>query len=104
MVMTASRSLPALPFDQPDVLAMPLTRRRLQGEPRIPRERKPTGDEAWLVARYAELKQLLGDSRLGRSHPDPEPAPRISASILFGGPAENYETEDADHARMRALL
>src|SRR5262249_57299599 len=27
----------------------------------------------------------------------------IGASVLFGGPAENFEPEDADHARMRAL-
>lgn len=102
--MTASRSLPSLPFEQPDLLAMPPMLRRLQAERPITRVRTPTGDEAWHVARYSELKQLLGDSRLGRSHPDPEHAPRISDSVLFGGPAENYETEDADHARMRALL
>ena len=102
--MTESRPLPTLPFEQPDVLAVPPLLRRLQAERPITRVRTPTGDEAWHVARHAELKQLLGDSRLGRSHPDPEHAPRISDSILFGGPAENYETEDADHARMRALL
>src|SRR5262249_61034265 len=81
----------------------PLLHRR-QAERPITRVRTPTGDGAWHVARYSELKQLLGDSRLGRSHPDPEHAPRISDSILFGGPAENYETEHADHARMRTLL
>jgi cytochrome P450 len=102
--MTASRPLPALPFEQPDALAVPPLLHRLQAERPITRVRTPTGDEAWYVARYSELKQLLGDGRLGRSHPDPEHAPRISDSILFGGPAENYETEDADHARMRALL
>lgn len=102
--MTASRPLPALPFEQPDALAVPPLLHRLQAERPITRVRTPTGDEAWYVARYSELKQLLGDSRLGRSHPDPEHAPRISDSILFGGPAENYKTEDADHARMRALL
>lgn len=102
--MTASRPLPTLPFEQPDVLAVPPLLHRLQAERPITRVRTSTGDEAWHVARYAELKQLLGDARLGRSHPDPEHAPRISDSILFGGPAENYETEDADHTRMRALL
>src|SRR5215831_4984677 len=102
--MTASRPLPALPFEQPDVLAVPPLLHRLQAERPITRVRTPTDDEAWHVARYSELKQLLGDSRLGRSHPDPEHAPRISDSILFGGPGENYETEHADHERMRALL
>src|SRR5215475_14503561 len=103
-VMSASRHLPALPFEQPDVLTVPPLLRRLQAERPITRVRTQAGDEAWHVARHAELKQLLGDSRLGRSHPDPEHAPRISDSILFGGPAENYETEATDHARMRVLL
>jgi cytochrome P450 len=95
---------PILPFEQPDLLAVPPLLRRLQAARPITRVRTPTGDEAWHVMRHAELKLLLGDGRLGRSHREPERAPRISDSILFGGPAENYETEHADHARMRALL
>jgi cytochrome P450 len=102
--MTASSHLPALPFEQPDLLAVPPLLRMLQAEAPITRVRTPTGDEAWHVTRYAELKQLLSDSRLGRSHPDPEHAPRISDSILFGGPGGNHDTEQADHERMRALL
>jgi cytochrome P450 len=97
-------ALPALPFDQPDPLTSPPLLRRLQAERPIARIRTPAGDTAWLVTRYADVKELLGDPRLGRSHPDPEHAPRISDSILFGGPMEPYETEHADHAQMRALL
>ena len=70
----------------------------------IARIRTPAGDHAWLVTRYAELKQLFTDPRLGRSHPDPEHAPRINDSVLLGGAVGDYATEDADHARMRALL
>ncbi|HEX6797710.1 MAG TPA: cytochrome P450 [Ktedonobacterales bacterium] len=102
--MTDANHLPALPFEQPGPLAVPPLLRALQAERPITRVRTPAGDEAWLVTRYTEVKQLLGDSRLGRSHPDPEHAPRISDSILFGGPMEPYETEQADHAQMRALL
>ena len=102
--MTDTNPLPALPFEQSSPLAVPPLLRILQAERPITRVRTPVGDEAWLVTRYAEVKQLLGDSRLGRSHPDPEHAPRISDSILFGGPMERYETEQADHAQMRALL
>ena len=96
--------LPALPFEQPALLSIAPLLRALQAERPITRVRTPAGDEAWLVTRYAEVKELLGDRRLGRSHPDPEHAPRISDSILFGGPMERYETEQADHAQMRALL
>src|SRR5215471_12505096 len=95
---------PSMPFDQPDLLTMSPVVRRLQAECPIARVRTLTGDEAWMVTRYAELKQLFGERRLGRSHQDPQHAARISDSILFGGPSDNYQTEEADDARMRSLL
>jgi cytochrome P450 len=96
--------LPALPFERPHALAIPPLLRKLQSDSPITRVRTPAGDAAWYVTRYAEVKQLLGDSRLGLSHQDPERAPRITDSVWCGGPVENYETEHADHVRMRALL
>ena len=95
---------PSMPFAQPDLLTMSPEVRALQAECPVTRIRTLTGDEAWMVTRHAELKQLFGERRLGRSHPDPQRAARISDSILFGGPAHNYETEEADDARMRSLL
>jgi cytochrome P450 len=102
--MSTSDDLPALPFPRPNPLATPPRLRQLQARGAVARVRTPTGDEAWDVVRYQEIKQRLGDDRLGRSHPDPEHASRISDSILFGGPLENYDTEAADHARLRRLL
>jgi pentalenolactone synthase len=102
--VTAVNSLPALPFEQHSPLAVAPLLHALQAERPITRVRTPAGDEAWLVTRYAEVRALLSDPRLGRSHPDPEHAPRITDSILFGEPMERYETEQADHAQMRALL
>jgi cytochrome P450 len=102
--MTEPGALPALPFEQPRIIGVAPLLRALQERQPITRVRTPAGDTAWLVTRYAEVKELLGDRRLGRSHPDPERAPRISNSILFGGAMGDYETEDADRAQMRALL
>jgi pentalenolactone synthase len=93
-----------MPFDRPNLLEVPPRVRELQAECPVARVRTLTGDQAWMVTGYAELKQLFGDPRLGRSHPDPEHAPRISDSILFGGAASNYATEREDDANMRALL
>lgn len=62
------------------------------------------GDEAWLVTDYAQVRWLLDDDRLGRSHREPETAARTGESALFGGPLGDFDTEVADHARMRALL
>jgi cytochrome P450 len=102
--MTATTQLPQLPFDQPPGVGVAPLLRELQAAAPITRVRTPAGDEAWLVTRYEEVRQLMGDSRLGLSHPDPEHAPRISDSALFGTAQGNFETEESDHAGMRALL
>jgi cytochrome P450 len=94
----------ALPFEQPDLLSVPALLRTLQADRPISRVRTPAGDEAWLVTRHAEVRQLLGDDRLGISHPDPGNAPRINDSVFYGSPLGNFDTEHADLARMRRLL
>jgi cytochrome P450 len=70
----------------------------------VHRVRTPVGHEAWLVTDHGQVRRLLDDERLGRSHPEPETAARTGESALFGGPLGNFETEVADHARMRTLL
>src|SRR5690606_24734876 len=73
------------------------------GEP-IAKVRTETGDEAWLVTGYEEIKQVFGDLRFGRSHPTPDSAPRLSNNALVGGPNGDYATEHAVHEQMRRLL
>jgi cytochrome P450 len=70
----------------------------------VHRIRTPVGHAAWLVTDYAQVRRLLDDDRLGRSHPEPDTAARTGESALFGGPLGNFDTEVADHARMRTLL
>jgi pentalenolactone synthase len=70
----------------------------------VHRVRTPVGDEAWLVTEYAQVRRLLDDERLGRSHREPETAARTGESALFGGPLGDFDTEVTDHARLRALL
>lgn len=93
-----------LPFEQAHPLEMAPLLRQLQREGVIHRVRTAVGDGAWLVTGYEEVRRLLADERLGRSHPDPASAARMGESALFGGPMGNYDTEQADMARMRALL
>lgn len=97
-------TLPTLPFPQSNVLEIPPELRKLQNEQPITRVRTMAGDEAWLVTRYEEVKALLTDERLARSHPDPARAARISDSPLLGGSIGNYATEKEDHARMRRIF
>jgi cytochrome P450 len=96
--------LPELPFPRRDALEVaPLYRALQQQAPVVP-VRTPTGDVAWLVTRHAEARALFADPRLGRAHPEPARAARISESALLGGPMGNAGTEAADHERMRRLL
>jgi pentalenolactone synthase len=93
-----------LPFDQDHPLAVPPGLRALQASGPIHRIRTAVGDDAWLVTDHTLVRTLLSDPRLGRAHPDPEKAARTGKSALFGGPAGSFDTEEVDHARMRALL
>jgi len=95
--------LPQLPFAQTAVLDPPPGLLRLQAEGPIVRVRTQTGDEAWLVTRYEEVRELFADPRLGRSHPNPDEAARVSNSVLIGGAVAD-DNEDENHAMMRAML
>lgn len=97
-------ALPSLPFDRPSILDIAPLSRWLQAERPITRVRTPAGDTAWLMTRYEDVKALLGDDRLVRSHPDPAHAARISGSAFLGGPMGDFATEQEDHARMRQAL
>jgi cytochrome P450 len=100
-VVTASAQIP---FPQTHPLEVAPGLRALQSRGTIHRVHTQVGDEAWLVTGYTQVRHLLDDDRLGRSHPEPETAARTGESALFGGPLGDFETEAADHARMRALL
>jgi cytochrome P450 len=93
-----------LPLDQPCPLQVAPLLRELQARGPVHRIRTAVGDEAWLVTGYEQVRRLLDDERLGRSHPDPGSAARTGESALFGGPLGDFATEHADHARMRGLL
>jgi cytochrome P450 len=93
-----------LPFEQAHPLEVAPSLRQLQHDGVIHRVRTPVGDQAWLVTGYEQVRSLLADERLGRSHPDPGNAARLGESVMLGGPMGNYGTEQADHARRRSLL
>jgi pentalenolactone synthase len=93
-----------LPFEQTNPLQFAPQLRELQAKGPIHRVRTDVGDPAWLVTRNADVRRLLDDDRLGRAHINPPAAARSGQSALFGGPLGNFETERADHARMRSLL
>lgn len=102
--MAITTDLPAMPFSQPDLLRIAPEYLRLQREAPLARVRTPAGDPAWLAVGHAEVKALLADPRLGRSHREPDRAARMSASALLGGPVGEFDTEPLVHGHVRAML
>src|SRR5262245_14589186 len=98
------RAVMQLPLEQAHPLDVSPELRALRSDGVIHAIRTATGHEAWLVTGHAEVRRLLDDDRLGRAHPAPEKAARTGESALFGGPMGNFDTEEADHMRMRSLL
>jgi pentalenolactone synthase len=86
------------------VLGISATYAALRDEEPVARIRTRTGDEAWLVSGYDQARAIFADERFGRSHPDPDNAPRLSNSALTGGPTGEFATEKDVHDRMRRLL
>jgi pentalenolactone synthase len=93
-----------LPFDRSDLLEISPIYATLRASAPVTKILTPTGDEAWLVTGHREVRQAFADHRLGRSHPTPESAPRLSHNPLMGGPSGDYATERAVHEAMRRFL
>ena len=104
---TSQDELPSLATEREGLLRLrPSTLLRdLQEQAPICRVRTPAGDEAWLVTRYAEVKQLLMDERIGRSHLDPASAPRyVDNPLLDMLIIPDHEAARDAHKQTRAWL
>ncbi len=102
--MTATGDeLPRLPFPRPGILDIAPLSRILQAAAPITPVRTAAGDVAWLVTGYAEVKALLADNLLGRSHPDPKRAARPWRSFWQRGHGGCRSCADAPAVDARIL-
>ncbi|MDO0909741.1 cytochrome P450 [Streptomyces sp. DT2A-34] len=103
--MPLSQQLPLIGVEQPSILAFSDIRLRLQEQAPVCRILTPAGDEGWLVTRHAEVKALLQDHRLGRSHKDPQNAPRFFRNPMLDMlvTSDDVETERRAHENKRVL-
>ncbi|GAB3166011.1 cytochrome P450 [Amycolatopsis sp. NPDC004378] len=102
--MTTTEETPRLPFARANALAIAPDYETLRRRAPVSRVLTPAGDPAWLVTSYEEAKEVFRDKRFGRSHPAPEQASRISNAAIQDGPSGDFETEEAEHKRMRRML
>ena len=102
--MATTEDVPALPFERTGILDIAPGYRALQAAGGLTRVRTPSGDLAWLALRHEDVRALMAIPALGRAHPDPPRAARFSGSAVVGRPVGSFETERADHSRMRIML
>lgn len=103
--MTTSQELPLIGVELPSILTFSELRLQLQEQAPVCRIRTPAGDEGWLITRHAEVKSLLQDNRLGRSHKDPANAPRFLRNPMLDMlvTSDDIEVEKQRHEQKRVL-
>jgi cytochrome P450 len=96
--------VPGYPFRVPSALEPPPEWARLRRECPVARVRLASGDEATLLTRYADVRQVLADPRFSRQL-DSEDAAKVTANEsagAFGGESES--SIGAAHQRWRRLV
>jgi cytochrome P450 len=95
-----------------DMLVFPITRSAPLSPPPVYtalREEAPrlirlrSGQNAWLVTRYADVKELLGDRRVSSDHVHPN-FPRVLPVPPVPGILSFMRMDDPEHARLRRML
>jgi pentalenolactone synthase len=103
--MAAIDGFPQLPFERANLLGLAPKYFEMLAAEVISRVRTPVGDPAWLVTRNDQVRRLFSDERLGRTHADPEHAPRLWASGFIGRPiGSDHEAARKEHASLRRVL
>src|SRR5258708_14748868 len=91
----------AFPFSTRGGHALPPEFARLRQEAPVARVVLPTGDEAWLVTRYADIRKVLSDQRFSRAAAEAPGAPRIGNTSP--GPQTILGMDPPGHTRLRKL-
>ncbi|WP_370415399.1 cytochrome P450 [Streptomyces fradiae] len=100
--MSIDEAPPAFPFPAPDTFEPPEEFRRLREQAPVARVTLPTGDRAWLMTRYADVRAALVDPRLSRAAAEAPDAPRMGNTTP--GPKTILGMDAPDHSRLRRLV
>ncbi|MFI8965387.1 cytochrome P450 [Streptomyces sp. NPDC053493] len=100
--MSIDDAPPAFPFPAPDTFEPPEEFRRLREQAPVARVTLPTGDRAWLLTRYADVRAALVDPRLSRAAAETPEAPRMGNTTP--GPKTILGMDAPDHSRLRRLV
>jgi cytochrome P450 len=92
------------PFDWPSPIDQPREFADLHERPAVS-VLLPSGDRAWLVTRYRDVRALLADPRISKNRNRPDMARMVPSA---GAPAKHFQNQVAmdppGHTRMRRLV
>ena len=100
--MPIDQQLLSFPFPQGPAFGPPPEFARLRAEDPIARVVLPTGDQAWLVTRYADVRRILLDPVFSRAAAEAPGAPRMGNTSP--GPRTILGLDPPDHTRLRKLV
>ncbi|GAA1665871.1 cytochrome P450 [Fodinicola feengrottensis] len=89
------------PFHRPAPLEQPKELADLRAEP-VVKVLLPSGDQAWMVTRYADVRALLADPRISRNLNRPGAARISKTNKLFQDP--RMDPDPPEHTRIRRLV
>ncbi|MGW4829017.1 cytochrome P450 [Amycolatopsis japonica] len=90
------------PFPQPSGFTLPAEFARLRARQPVAKVTLPSGDRAWLVTRYADVRAILGDARFSRAAAERPGGPRMGNTSP--GPETILGMDPPDHTRLRRLV
>src|SRR5947209_7405215 len=101
--MPAEITSPAFPFLAGPPLDLPAEFERLRAEEPVARVTMPSGDRAWLVTRYQDVRTVFSDPRFSRAAASLPTAPKLSPRFLLR--SDSILSKDPpDHTRLRKLV
>jgi cytochrome P450 len=90
------------PFPVTDPLEPPAEYAKLRGAEPIAEITLPTGDTAWLVTRYEDVRSVLSDARFSREAITAPGAPRLLP--IAAGSKSIFVMDPPEHSRLRRLI
>src|SRR5260221_9077184 len=93
---------PAFPFPAADPLEPPPEYAKLRACEPVAEITLPSGDRAWLITRYADVRRVLSDPRFSRKALTAPGAPRVFP--IAAGSKSIFVMDPPEHTRLRGLI
>jgi cytochrome P450 len=97
-----SEQPPAFPFQVADPLEPPAEYAKLRAAEPVAEITLPSGDKAWLITRYEDVRQVLSDARFSREAITAPGAPRLLP--IARGSKSIFVMDPPEHTRLRRLI